>query len=269
MRVGTRLYERAAVETAGSLWHVGDGLAFFAGPLGRNALHSHSVPVLLAGLYGAFRLRIAGADWLSCRTAVIPAGVAYEFDLAGDPLGVLYLEPNIGGVDALTPLVRNASEINRAVVGSSDAIACLREAYEGEGSDLCSDEALHELLVFSKARARNEIDPRVTKILEGLNTQFGNAIPAAKLSRSVGLSASRLQHLFAREVGVPLRRYRTWQRLRAAIREVVSGSTYTQAAHAAGFYDQSHFSREFRRTFGAPASRGIGKRRAHSPTRRA
>ncbi|MGZ5889339.1 MAG: AraC family transcriptional regulator, partial [Hyphomicrobium sp.] len=129
---------------------MGDGLAFFAGPLGRNALHSHSVPVLLAGLYGTFRLRIAGADWLSCRSAVIPAGVAYEFDLAGDPLGVLYLEPNIGGVDALTPLVRNASEINRAVVGSSDAIACLREAYEGEGSDLYSDDALHELLVFSK-----------------------------------------------------------------------------------------------------------------------
>jgi AraC-like DNA-binding protein len=269
MRVETRLYERAAASTAGSLWHVGEGLAFFAGPLGHNALHSHSVPVLLAGLYGAFRLRIAGADWLSCRSAVVPAGVAYEFDLAGDPLGVLYLEPNIGGVDALTPLVRNASEINRAVVGSSDAIACLREAYEGEAGGLSPDEALRDLLTFSRARARSDIDPRIAKILEGLKMLFGNATPAAELSRSVGLSASRLQHLFAREVGVPLRRYRTWQRLRAAIQEVVGGSTYTHAAHAAGFYDQSHFSREFRRTFGAPASRGIGKRRDQSPTRRA
>jgi AraC-like DNA-binding protein len=139
---------------------------------------------------------------------------------------------------------------------------------KGEAGGLCPDEALRDLLTFSRARARSEIDPRIAKILEGLNTLFGNATPAAELSRSVGLSASR-QHLFAREVGVPLRRYRTWQRLRAAIREVVSGSTYTHAAHAAGFYDQSHFSREFRRTFGAPASRGIGKRRDQSPTRRA
>ena len=172
-------------------------------------------------------------DWLSCRTAVIPAGVAYEFDLAGDPLGVLYLEPNIGGVDALTPLVRNASEINRAVVASSDAIACLREAYERDArATVAPTWRYTTYCVFSKARARSEIDPRVARIVEGLNTQFGNAIPVAELSRSVGLSASRLQHLFAREVGVPLRRYRTWQRLRAAIREVVSGSTYTQAAHA-------------------------------------
>jgi len=98
---------RAATTKLDSLWHVDDGQALFVGPLHRNALHRHCVPVYLAGLYGTFRLRIARDGWLSCRTAVIPARVPYEFDMGGEPLAVFYLEPNVASVDALTNLVRD------------------------------------------------------------------------------------------------------------------------------------------------------------------
>ncbi len=145
----------------------------------------------------------------------------------------------------------------------------LRELYERRANSESIDLALQDLVRFSKTRARRQIDARVVRVVGGFHEQFLDPMPVAELARTVGLSSSRLQHLFAREVGVPLRRYRTWQRLRAAIREVASGSSYTNAAHRAGFYDQSHFSREFRRTFGAPASRGLPRRRDHNPTRRA
>jgi AraC-like DNA-binding protein len=50
--------------------------------------------------------------------------------------------------------------------------------------------------------------------------------------------------------------------VRSSIREIARGSSFTNAAYAAGFADQSHFAREFRRTFGAPASKGLlGARR--------
>jgi methylphosphotriester-DNA--protein-cysteine methyltransferase len=45
----------------------------------------------------------------------------------------------------------------------------------------------------------------------------------------------RFQHLFTQEVGVPFRRYRAWNRMRMAISEIVKGSNFTTAAHAAGF----------------------------------
>ncbi|WP_245425620.1 hypothetical protein [Phyllobacterium brassicacearum] len=35
-------------------------------------------------------------------------------------------------------------------------------------------------------------------------------------------------------MGVPFRRYRAWNRMRAAISEIVNGSNFTTAAHAAG-----------------------------------
>jgi AraC-like DNA-binding protein len=258
MRRATRLYERAAPPIAlRPLWHVGDGLSLFAGPLGRNALHSHSIAVFLAGLYAPFRLRIDRGDWLGCRTAVIPAGVAYEFDLEGGSLGVVYLEPSVARADALVPLARNAHEVNRALVGSSGELAVLRELYETQASGQSIDVALQDLVGFGKCRARGELDQRIARIIEDLRTHYHHPIAVAELARPVGLSASRLQHLFAREVGVPLRRYRTWQRLRAAICAAATGATYTEAAHLAGFYDQSHFARDFRRTFGAPASRGL------------
>ena len=53
--------------------------------------------------------------------------------------------------------------------------------------------------------------------------------------------------------------------LRLAIGEIVDGKSMTHAAHAAGFADQAHFAREFRRTFGAPATPSLAKvRRARA-----
>ncbi len=253
-----RLYERATTEAGelDHLWHVDDGRAFFAGPLHYNALHQHSIAVALAGLYGTFRLRIDGARWLSCRTAVIPAGVPYEFDLGGDPLAVFYLEPNVARVEALVPLIRDTREVNGALIGSAGEISLMRELYEDRSSKLWIGLALNDLVDFAKHRAPRQIDQRVARVVESL-CQCHDLTPVAEIARSVGLSASRFQHLFTQEVGVPFRRYRAWGRMRAAIREVVDGSSFTAAAHAAGFFDQAHFAHDFRRIFGAPASQGL------------
>lgn len=251
-----RLYKRAAAETGSlkPLWHVDDGQGLFAGPLDRNSLHAHSASVFLAGLYGPFGLRIEGGGWLSCRTAAIPAGIAYEFDMGGDPLSVFYLEPNVANAEALMPLVRNAQEINGALVGRAGEVSLMRELYEDRSSRQWIGLALKDLVDFSKRRAAKEIDPRVSRVVEDMYMRYDILTPVAEVASSVGLSASRFQHLFTEQVGVPFRRYRAWHRLRAAIREIVNGSNFTTAAHAAGFSDQSHFSHQFRRTFGAPPS---------------
>jgi AraC-like DNA-binding protein len=249
-----RLYKRAATSSDRPLWHVEKDSALFAGPLQRNARHAHSVSVFLAGLYGHFNLRIAGGEWLSCRTAVVPAGVAYEFDMRGEPLSVLYLEPDVGGPHALTALVRNAREANGALVGSHGELSLLRELYKDPNGRSWTHLALRDLVAFSGGRSRKPIDARISRAVEALCPDYREQRPVAHFANTVGLSASHFQHLFTQEVGVPFRRYRIWHRLRAAIAEIVSGSNFTQAAHAAGFYDQAHFARDFRRTFGAPAS---------------
>ncbi len=255
------LYERAAQKhgvpgaaVPRSLWYVGQGISAFAGPLGHNVGHQHSVPVLLAGLYDNFRLRIAEEPWTRCRLALVPAGVTYAFDMAGDPLAVIYLEPSIAGADALAPLVRGGRETGGAIVGTARDTHGLRALFEDQDSASWAGEALADLLRFSSPRARRQLDPRIARVVRQLQLNEGEQVAAADAAASVGLSASRFQHLFAADVGVPYRRYRAWQRMLAAIREIVAGSNFTVAAHAAGYADQAHFAHDFRRMFGASAS---------------
>jgi AraC-like DNA-binding protein len=253
------LYERAAPHAGefDALWHVEEGRTFFAGPLDYNAIHQHGAPVYLAGLYGNFGLRIEGGEWLAVRTAVIPAGVRHELQLGGNPLAVFYIEPDRAGVHALTPLVRNSREVDGAVVGRTGEVAALRSLYEDRASTAWAGAALTDLLGFGQRRAARQIDPRVSAVIGSMYARFDQLTPVAQVAGAVGLSPSRFQHLFTREVGVPFRRYRAWHRMRAAIREIVSGRSYSRAAHAAGFADQAHFAHDFRRTFGAPASRSL------------
>ena len=186
------LYERAAKRITDApaellpIWHLDADRALFVGPLGHNAPHAHSVPVYLAGVYGAFRLRIADGLWMHRRSAVVPAGVPYEFDVAGQPLAVLYLEPSEGGVDALVPL------------GADDgALKVLRELYESRDGAGWSGEALDSLIDFSRPRAGRAIDVRISRVVAALARSGDRAISAADAAHDVGLSSSRFQHLFA------------------------------------------------------------------------
>lgn len=261
-----RLYEPAALTEIGlkPLWHVGNGRMLFAGCLGRNELHSHSAPVLIAGLYDDVHLRIDGGRWGRCRAAVIRAGTAYEFDARGQPMAVVYIEPSQASAEGLAALVGETREEAGAIMGMKTDVRSLRALYEDTRSFRWAGELIADVIAFSKRKARRSIDARIRRAVELVeNEALESAVrcehrkAVASAARAAKLSTSRFQHLFKEEVGVSYRRYAAWARMRVAVSEVVDGSNFTTAAHTAGFYDQPHFAREFRRIFGAPASRSL------------
>lgn len=261
MTGGERLYERAARQgdAADALWHLDATRTLFIGPLHFNGAHQHGAPVFLAGLYASFALRINGGHWLTCRTAVIPAGVSHELDVGGNPIAVLYIEPDAAGIDALAPLVANSRETAGVLIGAGGEIEAMRALYEAPASLRWAGSALTDLVGFSKRKERTTMDARVAYVVERMRNHHDDLPLAAALAGEVGLSVSRFQHIFTEAVGVPFRRYRAWARMRSAIAEVVDGSNFTAASHTAGFSDQAHFAHDFRRTFGAPASVSLSK----------
>lgn len=79
-------------------------------------------------------------------------------------------------------------------------------------------------------------------------------VGGGELAAQLGISVSRLTHLFTEQVGIPLRRYVLWLRLRIAISRVQAGDDLTGAAHGAGFADSAHLTRTTREMFGLPPS---------------
>jgi len=261
-----RLYESATPtpDALKPLWHVGKGRMLFVGCLHRNALHSHSVTVMLAGLYDNIRLRIDGGRWSRCRAAVIRAGTGYEFHAGGQPIAVIYSEPGQPSAEGLAALVRQTREESGAIVGMQCDVGSLRTLYEDSDSSRWVDDVMADVITFSKRKAQRSIDARIQRAVALVENEASDGIDYSGRSNSVVLAAraahlstSRFQHLFKEEVGVSYRRYAAWARMRVAVSEVVKGNNFTTAAHAAGFYDQPHFAREFRRIFGAPAGRSL------------
>lgn len=101
------------------------------------------------------------------------------------------------------------------------------------------------------------LDSRVEAVAQIARSQVLSPRPIADLARQVGLSPSRLRHLFRQQMGLSLQRYLLWQRLFRAL-EYASGQTLTEAAHAAGFADSAHLARVFRETFGFRPSEVFG-----------
>lgn len=79
-------------------------------------------------------------------------------------------------------------------------------------------------------------------------------VDVSNLAATIGVSTSRLTHVFSTEVGIPLRSYARWLRLVRATELLADGDTITEAAHAAGFTDAAHFSRVFKAMFGLTPS---------------
>jgi AraC-like DNA-binding protein len=72
------------------------------------------------------------------------------------------------------------------------------------------------------------------------------------LARHLGLSQSAIERRFRRTVGTSPKKFAALVRLRHVVRLHRTGATFTEIAHAAGYSDQSHFIKDFRRFTGEP-----------------
>jgi AraC-like DNA-binding protein len=184
-----------------------------------------------------------------------------------NPISVLYLEPDVDGAATFAPLVANATETDGCLLGATNPAGgtvtrMLRDVYEHRDGSRLLGGVLDEVLGIGMRKARRQVDPRIRRAMALLSGPAERMGSVQGVAAAAGLSPSRFQHLFTAQVGVPFRRYRAWQRMRAAIGGIVAGRTFSRAAHEAGFADQSHFAHDFKRTFGAPAGISLSRVRA-------
>jgi AraC family transcriptional regulator len=93
-------------------------------------------------------------------------------------------------------------------------------------------------------------DPRIVEALTFLRESPDAYESLDALANRVHLSPSRFQHLFKEKVGVPVRRYVLWLKMRKALDLAMAGDSLTTAALSAGFADSAHLSRTVRALLG-------------------
>jgi AraC-like DNA-binding protein len=96
-------------------------------------------------------------------------------------------------------------------------------------------------------------DPLITAAVAWLERGTGSK-RIEDLARYIGLSQSALERRFRRVIGVSPKKFYSLARLKRAARLQATGADLTTVAHASGYFDQSHFIKEFRQMTGSAPS---------------
>lgn len=181
---------------------------------------------------------------------IIAPGHAVTVELAGGRQSAHYLliqalqrhailqAPGLAFTVFAEPLLIAADDLHASVSGAEPSLPGLEAALRG-----CPRQPI--------------ADPRVARALRAVDAALEGKVAAAQLAAQANLSLSQLERLFARDVGLPVRRLVLWRRLRLAMALVLEGQNHTAAAHGAGFADSAHFSRTLKSLFGVTASQAL------------
>lgn len=209
----------------------------FSGSLGGAALHRHAAVQVIEVTTGAVTVRDASGMERRATHVVIPTGAVHAMAPVGAAAGTItYLDPTRRQAVAHATLQRERHADPASVATWVD------QSLDTTPDPLNATVAVHPTLVAALQLATELIDgPLLLK----------------DLSARVGLSPSRLGHLFADELGLTFPAWRRWIRLRGALGAVLEGADLTTAAHAAGFADSAHLSRACRAMFGLTPSEAL------------
>ena len=222
--------------------------------------HRLGSAALCVGIDQPFRvLESESSEWRECRSVLVPPGCLHEIEVGGAIMAVLFIEPESPDYR----IVQNAMldgewqclyELNN----EEQVLALLQQAFEDE----VDAEAIHTLLkqlIPPPDVTQRPLDPRIQKVIKIMKEDLTHSYSMNELAEAINLSPTRLVHLFKEEVGVPIRRFRQWHRMRVVAALVSKNQTLTDAALGAGFADSSHFSRAFRNMFDITPSSVFGR----------
>lgn len=197
----------------------------------------------------SFRLRTKKQDFGYVNSFLIPADTPHELRLKGDaPVIMFWLDPEYQhqqtapvSDEIITPL----SNLNTQLAGLTDQPLSCESANN-----------IRSVITGKSPLTLKNLDSRIAETIVRIAQELtSQTITAEYLASEVYLSPGRFMHLFSDEVGIPVRKYILWQRLRHTLIQMAEGKSITEVAISAGFTDSSHMNRNFNAMFGITPSK--------------
>ncbi|MGH3567672.1 MAG: AraC family transcriptional regulator [Pseudonocardia sp.] len=232
--------------------------------------HTHDTWTLLIVDDGAVRYGLDRHEHAALPSLVtlLPPHVAHD-GRAASPSGfrkrVLYLEPSLLGPDLIGAAVDQPglpdSLLRYRIHELHVAIATPGEELQAQSRLALICERLRQHLVGRITTPAPGRDPGLAdQLRELLDLRTPEGLPLEEAARLLGAHPGQLVRAFTREYGIPPHRYLTGRRVALARRLLLEGMRPAAAAAMAGFYDQSHLTRHFKRLLGTSPGRYVRTR---------
>jgi AraC-like DNA-binding protein len=234
------------------------GAVLFLGKLPDLAFHSTVTSATVVGLDKDIKKRVKGSsEWMSARCFVFDGTLSHETLLSGT-VGILFADPG-SEIGAILAAEAGPGHLAENPPWAPELILTCHEILDTEPKYY--PEILSRSFPFNRLSPAKKIqdNDRLIYILRKLIENPEETINVDELALGIGMSSSWLQHEFKNVVGLPLRAFRKWFRIKSAVIALKQGASLTEAALVAGFYDQAHFTNVFREVFGISPSTIFGK----------
>ena len=223
----------------------------FVGHQGANRTHRHVAASLLCGLEAPLQLEVQGA-WRSTRLALVAPDVPQALDPGNGLILIAHFDPVTAAWRELAGHLAGADGAARASVDlpfDPEWLGVARALLDTPAVAMA--DTLRARLLTRLACPAPPLDARIMHIATLLREQLPDKLDVASLAAEIGLSASRLTHLFRDQTGVTLRRFLLHLKTLQLFRHWREGMTVSALAAASGFYDQPHLVRTTRDMFDA------------------
>ena len=236
--------------------------------------HTHDRSIFAVMLRGGFRSEIAGRS-LQCDPFSIwtePCEERHANHVGREGALVLVVQPDPVEAGMFEPFRRLTSEVRLLADASvaSDARRVLGEIRLADSLTPLGVDGLVMAMMTTASRLHlkqktHSAPPRwLLRAREMVHARFREGIRLADIAREAGVHPSHLAHAFRSHFGVPVAAYARALRLQWAMDKLADPSlAISDIAISAGFSDQSHLTRECRRSLGvSPAEYRRGRSRA-------
>ncbi len=210
-------------------------------------IHSHPTVEIIIAKTGDFTLWTDTEAHNNLKFAIIPANQRHKLSSTNCELKIIMIEHhkklvfdhmNLADVD-LSNGYYLQSKPEKEVIQINNLVQKIR-----------SGQALHDY------------DYRISETIDYLNQNDLEYDLMIKTLRAItNLSESRLSHLFKSNIGISLKKYLIWSKLKSTIKiHLDSKVDLFSALIKSGFYDQPHFSKSFKSMLGVKPSKAYNSR---------
>lgn len=222
----------------------------YLGPSASTTPHRNHAATWLFAHEGTLRVTLGSGVVLEDEVIYVPSETEFSTSQAASLIAALYWEPESDSFQ------RAATQFDvttaRAFKCQHTDLRALGGLYGNETSLAAADKLLADIFGLGDLGGTHSSasDKRIEEALSFLRDAPHAYDSIETLSARAHLSPSRFAHLFKEQVGVPVRRYVLWQKMRRALDLAMAGDSLTTAALSAGFADSAHLSRTVRAIMG-------------------